>query len=183
MLDPLPDDLFNNVLQNWLSVVELGKIDTANCNVKSRVQLLQALSANSFTLQSNKGYTSKHVFTWIMLRKLKLVNCFLSGIIEGLLSLVDVSKIIHLDFSNFMIRYETLTAENVVVQFVNSCVGIKSLKVADENVPCENFTSFLNFKTLVFLDTIQVWGSYSQGAYYTTKKFDSFQSFRFIYVH
>jgi hypothetical protein len=48
-----------------MSIVELGKFDSAIGNIKDRDFFLQLLSSDIFISSSNKGFANRNVFRWI----------------------------------------------------------------------------------------------------------------------
>lgn len=71
MFCKLPTSVFCSVFSDWVSIKDIGRLDSAYCNVKSRPAHLQSLLSKEFVFKNSVDVSNKKLLLWLLARKMK----------------------------------------------------------------------------------------------------------------
>ena len=74
MFCKLPTSVFCSVFSDWLSIKDLGRLDCAYCNVKSRPAHLQSIRTKEFVFKNSVDVSNKRLLLWLLARKMKAAS-------------------------------------------------------------------------------------------------------------
>jgi hypothetical protein len=152
MLFSLPFDIVLSVLSDRLSIVELGKFDSAVCKKESRKDFLEICSCENFSLLTNDGFYCKDALNWIALREIKLEECFVGAECCELLFKLKTSKIHSLVFQTI----DVVTSEDRICSTINSCPKITFIRVDNISGNVSNFLQKVNREILNQLNVFEL---------------------------
>ena len=135
-------DIMSIILMQFLTIYDIGKLDTAYCNRNKRDQLLNILSNNKYTvydrLSFDKSYKSiNKLLIWIGNRKIKILelsNEDNDWVKENLTDngLLGLSRYcIHLQSLNIRGCYNI--TDTAMIEISRNCIHLKSLGISGCN--------------------------------------------------
>ncbi len=150
----LPCDVIMPLIDEWLGIREVGKLDSACCTKNHRPLMLERISQRFLSVKGSANLLNAHFFPWLVLRKVS-VN-FLSVHNQQMITILDfihfsvdihcLSKLKILDITTSATGY---VSYSMISELSKQCKLLEVLVLRNcQTVPLKPFSAFLNFPTL-----------------------------------
>ncbi len=167
MLLDFPVDISLLLLSSWLELRDLGKVDSAFCNLYHRDELLELWRSKHFILLDSFVLTDE-IMIWLGLRDMKTANLKICGHIKYLddnfLSKfsMDLSKICQLQIGKHPNNDVLLivNANQILQQLLNAMPGIKILDIQNIKKVSLSFLLGVNTNILNQLTSLKYSSTY-----------------------
>jgi hypothetical protein len=127
-----PDDILLNLLSEWINALTIGKLDTAVCNKKKRLQLLRnlqipAIKTINWDTEDHTNIQQDNFTSWVFIRNISLSCVCLkpTDLMKlTLTSTINLNKVIILDLRFLKTKYFQSAK-----QLINSCPKVVDLRL------------------------------------------------------
>ncbi len=149
LLIRLPEILAVEILSQWCGLHSVGMFDSAICNSSERHHVMSILSSQQFVTKWSDQVGYSGYLSWICLREISLSELHID---DNILDGYKASHILKLTVSS---PFKTKKASTSLIQFINSCPKLQSLRIQGRTNFTEDMLFNLDTKLLAQLVTFK----------------------------